>query len=111
MAIITCIRNVIGDPGHPDQFPYIHIWQTLTAHPPWLKKCFKDSYKIVLSRSTNTPTLKKKKGSSPSAPDAPQHGKMEKQCPSSPVLVWGSCPSPTTGRMMYGLCPDGFSRS
>jgi hypothetical protein len=25
MAIITCIRNVIGDPGHPDQFPYIHI--------------------------------------------------------------------------------------
>jgi hypothetical protein len=23
-------------PGHPDQFPYIDIWQTLAAHPPSL---------------------------------------------------------------------------
>jgi hypothetical protein len=30
---------VVGDPGHPDQFPYTDSWYILTAHPPeWL--CF-----------------------------------------------------------------------
>jgi hypothetical protein len=47
-------------PGHPDQFPYIDIWQTLAAHPPWLKKCFKDNYKNMMTRATNTGTLKRK---------------------------------------------------
>jgi hypothetical protein len=48
-------------PGHPDQFPYIDIWQTLAAHPPWLKKCFKDSCKMMMARATNAGTLKRKK--------------------------------------------------
>jgi hypothetical protein len=48
-------------PGQPDQFPYIDIWQTLAAHPPLLKKCFKDSCKIMMTRSTNTGALNKKK--------------------------------------------------
>jgi hypothetical protein len=83
---------VTGIPDHPDQlFPYIDIWQTLVAHPSWLKKCFKDSCKIMMVSATNTGTLKKwkreKKRLLPSAPDAPQHGGMETSCPSSPTLV------------------------
>jgi hypothetical protein len=46
-----------GTPGHLDQFPYIDIWQTLAAHPPlWLKRCFKDNCKIMITRATNTGT-------------------------------------------------------
>jgi hypothetical protein len=53
---------VTGTPGHPDQFPYIDIWQILAAHPPpWLKKCFKDNCKIMMARATNTGTIKRKK--------------------------------------------------
>jgi hypothetical protein len=52
---------VTGLPGHPDQFPYTDIWQTLAAHPPpWLKKCFEDNCKIMMARETNTGSLKRK---------------------------------------------------
>jgi hypothetical protein len=66
--------------GHLDKFPYIDIWQTLATHPPpWLRKGFEDNCKIMMTRATNTETLKAKemKGSSSSASDAPQHGGME----------------------------------
>jgi hypothetical protein len=44
-------------PGHLDQFPYINIWQILVAHPPsWLKRCFEDNCKIMITRATNTGT-------------------------------------------------------
>jgi hypothetical protein len=37
LAIITRIRNIVaGDPGHPDQFPYIDSWYILaTCLPPF----------------------------------------------------------------------------
>jgi hypothetical protein len=40
LATITCVRDiVVGDPGHPDQFPYIDFWYILaTRSPDWL--CF-----------------------------------------------------------------------
>jgi hypothetical protein len=40
LAIIAHVRDiVVGDPGHPDQFPYIDSWYILAACPPdWL--CF-----------------------------------------------------------------------
>jgi hypothetical protein len=51
---------VIGTSGHPDQFPYIDIWQRLAAHPPpCLKKCFEDNCKIMMARTTNTGTIKR----------------------------------------------------
>jgi hypothetical protein len=82
---------VTGMSGHPDQFPYIDIWQTLAAHPPWLKKCFEDSCKIMVARAPNTGTVKRKKirkrAPPPSAPDAPQHGGTETSSPSSPLLL------------------------
>jgi hypothetical protein len=39
-AIIAHVRDiVIGDPGHPDKFPYIVSWYILVTCPPdWL--CF-----------------------------------------------------------------------
>jgi hypothetical protein len=50
---------VTRTPGHPEEFPYIDIWQTLAAYPPpWLKKCFEDNCKIMMARATN---IKKKK--------------------------------------------------
>jgi hypothetical protein len=52
---------VTGTPGHPDQFLYIDIWQTLAAHPPWLKKCFEDNCKIMMVRETDTGTIKRNK--------------------------------------------------
>jgi hypothetical protein len=61
-TIYRIYQVVTGTPGHPDQFPYIDIWQTLTAHPPpWLKKCFKDYCKIIMARATNTGPIKRKK--------------------------------------------------
>ena len=38
------VRNVwkivTGDPGHPDQFPYIDQWLNLVQNPPpWLHQC------------------------------------------------------------------------
>ena len=31
-------RVIVGDPGHPDQFPYIDCWQDIViSHPTWLK--------------------------------------------------------------------------
>jgi hypothetical protein len=38
LATIAHVRDiVIGDPGHPDQFPYIDSWYILAARPPdWL---------------------------------------------------------------------------
>jgi hypothetical protein len=55
----TCrvYQVVTGTPGRPDQFSCIDIWQTLAAHPSWLKKCFKDNFKIIMARVTNTPLL------------------------------------------------------
>ena len=33
-------RIIMGDPGHPDQFPYISCWQDVVlSWPPWLKAC------------------------------------------------------------------------
>jgi hypothetical protein len=76
---------VTGTPGHPDQFPYIDIWQTLVDHlPPWLKKCFEDNYKIMMARETIPGTLKRKE-------------KKEKSPPSS--VSGQALPVPTT------ICP------
>jgi hypothetical protein len=37
-ATITRVRDIVlGDPGHPDQFPYIDSWYILATCPPdWL---------------------------------------------------------------------------
>jgi hypothetical protein len=60
-TICRVYQAATGTPGHPDQFPYLDIWQTLAAHPPpWLKKGFEDNYKIIMARATNNGTLKRK---------------------------------------------------
>jgi hypothetical protein len=83
---------VTRTPGHPEEFPYIDIWQTLAAYPPpWLKKCFEDNCKIMMARATNIKKKKKERekeqGSFPSALNAPQYGGMETSHPGSPTLV------------------------
>jgi hypothetical protein len=61
-TICRVYQVVTGTPGHPEYFPYIDIWQTLVAHPPpWLKKCFEDSCKIMMARTTNMGLLKERK--------------------------------------------------
>ena len=42
-------RVIMGDPGHPDQFPYIDCWQGIVlSRPPWLKACLKENCKIMM---------------------------------------------------------------
>jgi hypothetical protein len=49
-----------GTPGHPDQFPYINIWQTLAAHLG-LKRCFEDNCRILMTETMTTGSVKRKK--------------------------------------------------
>jgi hypothetical protein len=39
LATVACVRDIVGDPDHLDQFPYIDSWCILdTCLPAWL--CF-----------------------------------------------------------------------
>lgn len=41
------LRVITGDPGHPDQFPYIDCWQEIVlSWPPWLKACLEENRKF-----------------------------------------------------------------
>ena len=43
-------RVLVGDPGHPNQFPYIDCWQDLVlSWPPWLKVCIEENCKVMMA--------------------------------------------------------------
>jgi hypothetical protein len=42
---------VVGDPGHPDQFPYIDCWQdAVLSRPTWLKSHLEEACRVMVAR-------------------------------------------------------------
>jgi hypothetical protein len=43
--------EVVGEPGHPDQFPYIDCWQdAVLSWPTWLKPHLQKAYRVMVDR-------------------------------------------------------------
>lgn len=67
LSIITKVKTKIflpGQSGHPDQIPYILVWQDLVENPPpWVTPFIPEPYKVLVTRPTRQRT--------PSAPSAP----------------------------------------
>jgi hypothetical protein len=63
LGTIKKVQDIINRPslhGHPDQYPYILMWQTLVEDPPsWLQPFIHESpadQPMILAMSGNTPT-------------------------------------------------------
>jgi hypothetical protein len=42
---------VVGDPGYPDQFPYIDCWQdAVLSQSTWLKPHLEEACKVMVAR-------------------------------------------------------------
>jgi hypothetical protein len=42
---------VVGEPGHPDQFPHIDCWQDVVlSWPTWLKPCLEETCRVMVDR-------------------------------------------------------------
>uniref|UniRef100_A0A8I5NCX5 CCHC-type domain-containing protein n=1 Tax=Papio anubis TaxID=9555 RepID=A0A8I5NCX5_PAPAN len=67
LSIITKVKTKIflpGQSGHPDQIPYILVWQNLVEDPPpWITPFILEPCKVLVTRPTRQGT--------PSAPSAP----------------------------------------
>ena len=67
LSIITKVKTKIflpGQSGHPDQIPYILVWQNLVEDPPpWITPFILEPCKVLVTRPTRQRT--------PSAPSAP----------------------------------------
>ncbi|XP_070929202.1 uncharacterized protein [Macaca nemestrina] len=67
LSIITKVKTKIflpGQSGHPDQIPYILVWQNLVEDPPpWITPFILEPCKVLVMRPTRQRT--------PSAPSAP----------------------------------------
>ena len=51
--VCKVFRVVMGNLGHPDQFPYIDCWQDMVlSWPPWLKACLEENCKIMIAQIT-----------------------------------------------------------
>jgi hypothetical protein len=111
-TICRVYQVVTGMPGHPDQFPYKGIWQTLAACSlPLLKKCFKDNYRIMMARATNTGTIKRKEREKRLLPHCSRCSSAWRSGDKSsrhPTLAIGSYPQ--WDKWCVRLCPDSFSK-
>jgi hypothetical protein len=48
-------RVIVGNPGHPDHFPYIDCWQdAVLSWPTWLRLCLEEAYRITVGRVATT---------------------------------------------------------
>jgi hypothetical protein len=44
-------RVIVGNPGHPDQFPYIDCWQdAVFSQPTWLRPCLEEACRSMVAR-------------------------------------------------------------
>lgn len=67
LSIITKVKTkifLLGQSGHPDQIPYILVWQDLVENPPpWVTPFIPEPCKVLVTRPTRQRT--------PSAPSVP----------------------------------------
>ena len=70
LSIITKVKTKIflpGQSGHPDQIPYILVWQDLVENPPpWVTPFIPEPCKVLV-----TPPTRQRTPSAPSAPVLP----------------------------------------
>jgi hypothetical protein len=88
LATIAHVRDiVIGDPGHPDQFPYIDSWYILAAYlPDWLH--FQASQKctaILVNGKVKEKKFEVHHTSEPEPPDPPSYVLLV--CPAAPASL------------------------
>jgi hypothetical protein len=44
-------KVVVGEPGHPDRFPYFDCWQdAVLSHPTWLKPHLEEACRVMVAR-------------------------------------------------------------
>jgi hypothetical protein len=52
---------VVGDPGHPDQFPYINCWQdAIFSQPMWLKSHLEKACRFIVARMAKASKCREK---------------------------------------------------
>ena len=103
---VTAVYNVItGDPGHPDQFPYIDQWLENTyLRPPWVRFCTTDQGQCrVLVAQSKKKTLSQKK-----VPPIYQ-GEPEDSPPMPPPYVLPAPPPGAEGPQMPDSPPPSVS--
>jgi hypothetical protein len=48
-------RVIVGNPRHPDQFPYTDCWQdAVLSQPTWLRPCLEEACRIMVARVATT---------------------------------------------------------
>jgi hypothetical protein len=81
---IKKVRNVINKPGlhgHPDQYPYILMWQTLVEEPPpWLRPF---THEAPTDRHTILAVL----GNAPTPVNSPKKAILQEEPTSHPSLI------------------------
>jgi hypothetical protein len=77
-------RDVINKPGlhgHPDQYPYILMWQTLVEDPPsWLRP-------FIHEAPTDRPTILAVLGNAPTPVNSPKKPILQEEPTSHPSLI------------------------
>jgi hypothetical protein len=54
-------RVIVGNPGHPDQFPYTDCWQNAVfSQPTWLRPYLEEACRIMIARVATTPKCREK---------------------------------------------------
>jgi hypothetical protein len=85
LATTTHVRDiVIGDSGHPDQFPYVDSWYILAAGPPdWLHFHTPQRHTAIL---VNGKVKRNLRSTTPQNLSCQTHHNMFLQCTSPPQL-------------------------
>jgi hypothetical protein len=48
-------RVIVGNPRHPDQFPYIDCWKdAVISQATWLRPCLEEACRIMVARMATT---------------------------------------------------------
>uniref|UniRef100_A0A8C3SJA3 CCHC-type domain-containing protein n=1 Tax=Chelydra serpentina TaxID=8475 RepID=A0A8C3SJA3_CHESE len=79
LKIVEAVHNVVTRDGHWDQYPYIDIWQDLTANPPpWLQECRAQAIRALMAQTPGQPVI-------PTAPDPMPPPPVYPGLPASPA--------------------------
>jgi hypothetical protein len=84
LETIKKVRDVINKPGlhgHPDQYPYILMWQTLVEDPPsWLQP-------FIHEAPTDRPMILAVLGNAPTPVNSPKKPILQEELTSHPSLI------------------------
>jgi hypothetical protein len=79
------VINIPGLHGHPDQYPYVLMWQTLVEHPPsWLQP-------FIHGAPTDQPAILAVSGNTPTPVNSPKKTILQEETTLDPSLIDLDC--------------------